>query len=169
LTLFQVTVGSINLERSEKPCTGGATLKRGILRALRKERTVRKKVTQWKNIEMSTFLKWQCLLFLMHHFVLPIMAHIYTTGVGDRCGSLFLRLQDENQLGRALQLCFELSRMEVFELVPFSVSIIQLSIKYPKLEVVAPSFAKNGDEIKSQDEKIKQEIRGDQTSSFNLN
>jgi len=97
------------------------------------------------------------------------MARMYTTGVGDRCGSLFLRLQGENQLGRGLQLCFECSKMEVFELVPFSVSIIELSIKYPKLEVVAPSFAKTGDEIKSQDENITQEKRGDQTSSFTLN
>jgi hypothetical protein len=100
----------------------------------------------------------------MHHFVLPIMARMYTTGVGDRCGSLFLRLQGENQLGRGLQLCFECSKMEVFELFLFSVSI-----KYPKLEVVAPSFAKTGDEIKSQDENITQEKRGDQTSSFTLN
>jgi hypothetical protein len=91
------------------------------------------------------------------------------TGVGDRCGSLFLRLQDENQLGRGLQLCFECSRMEVFELVPFSVSKIELSIKYPKLGVVAPSFAKTGYEIKSQDENITHEKRGDQTSSFTLN
>jgi hypothetical protein len=54
--------------------------------------------------------------------------------------------------------------MEVFELVPFSVSKIELSIKYPKLGVVAPSFGKTGDEIKSQDENITQEKRGDQTS-----
>jgi hypothetical protein len=53
--------------------------------------------------------------------------------------------------------------------VPFSVSKIELSIKYPKLGVVAPSFGKTGDEIKSQDENITQEKRGDQTSSFTLN
>jgi hypothetical protein len=47
--------------------------------------------------------------------------------------------------------------MEVFELVPFSVSIIELSIKYPKLGLVAPSFAKTGNEIKNQDENITQE------------